>query len=163
MPLRSNWTGEPCPIARSLEVLGDPWVLLVLRQAFSGVRRFEQFREQLGAADNVLSTRLARLVDAGLLARRPYQDGRRTRQEYVLTQAGADTLPIITALAQWGDQHRPHTDVTVRMQIVHRRCGQPSSTAGLCSECGEPLTPETTTWRKSWRTPHDLELTGAAA
>ena len=66
MALRSDWSSENCPIARSLEVLGDPWVMLVLRQAFSGVRRFEQFREQLGVADNVLSKRLSTLVDAGL-------------------------------------------------------------------------------------------------
>ena len=163
MPLRSDWTGERCPIARSLEVLGDPWVLLVLRQAFSGVRRFEQFREQLGVADNVLSKRLASLVDAGLLERRPYRDGRRTRQEYVFTEAGADTFPIITALAQWGELHRPHADRSIRMDIVHRSCGHRSDTADICSHCGERLTAETTSWRKSWRQPHDLELTGAAA
>ena len=63
MPLRSDWSSERCPIARSLEVLGDPWVLLVLRQAFSGVRRFDQLRSELKIADNVLSSRLARLVD----------------------------------------------------------------------------------------------------
>jgi DNA-binding HxlR family transcriptional regulator len=159
MPLRSDWTGDRCPIARSLEVLGDPWIMLVLRQAFSGVRRFEQFRDQLGAADNVLSKRLATLVQAGLLERRPYHDGRRTRQEYVLTEAGADTFPIITALAQWGDQHRPHADPTVRMDIVHRSCAHQSHTADICSHCGQPLTAETTSWRKTWRQ-HDLELTG---
>ena len=93
MPLRSDWTGERCPIARSLEVLGDPWVMLVLRQAFSGVRRFEQFRDQLGVAENVLSKRLSTMVDAGLLRRVPYQDQRRTRHEYVLTEAGARHLP----------------------------------------------------------------------
>jgi DNA-binding HxlR family transcriptional regulator len=128
MPLRSNWTNEKCPIARSLEVLGDPWVILVLRQAFSGVRRFDEFRDQLGAADNVLSKRLATLVDAGLLRRVPYQDRRRTRSEYVLTDAGADTLPVITALAQWGERRRPHTDPDVRMDIIHRTCGRRSTT-----------------------------------
>lgn len=163
MPLRSDWTSERCPIARSLEVLGDPWVMLVLRQAFSGVRRFDEFREQLGVADNVLSKRLAALTEAGLLRQVPYLDGRRTRQEYVLTQAGADTLPIITALAQWGDRHRPHADSTVRMDIIHRSCDHQTDTADICSHCGQRLTPETTTWRKTWRLPHDLELTGAAA
>src|SRR4029453_3430267 len=108
MPLRSDWTTENCPIARSLEVLGDPWVVLVLRQAFSGVRRFDQLHDQLGVADNVLSKRLAPLVDAGLLRRVPYQDRRRTRSEYVLTAAGADTLPIVHALPQWCEGTRPH-------------------------------------------------------
>ena len=81
MPLRSDWSTENCPIARSLEILGDPWTMLVLRQALSGVRRFEQFRDQLGIADNVLSKRLNNLVDAGLLRRVPYQDSGRTRRE----------------------------------------------------------------------------------
>lgn len=160
MPLRSDWTGDRCPIARSLEVLGDPWTVLVLRQAFSGVRRFEQFRDQLGVADNVLSRRLAALVEAGLLERRPYRDGRRTRQEYVLTEAGADTLPVITALAQWGEKHRPHTDAGVRMDIVHRSCAHRSLTTDVCSHCGGRLTADTTSWRKTWGE-HDLELTGA--
>lgn len=162
MPLRSDWTAERCPIARSLEVLGDPWIMLVLRQAFSGVRRFDEFRDQLGVADNVLTKRLATLVEAGLLQRRPYHDGRRTRHEYVLTKAGADTLPIITALALWGDQHRPHVDPSVRMDIIHRSCGHESHTADICSHCGQRLTPHNTSWRKTWR-PQDLELTGAAA
>ena len=163
MPLRSDWTSENCPIARSLEVLGDPWVVLVLRQSFSGVRRFEMFRDQLGVAENVLSKRLSTLVDAGLLRRVPYQDRRRTRHEYVLTEAGADTFPIITALAQWGERYRPHPNPGIRMDIVHRSCGHQSLTADSCSHCGERLTVETTSWRKSWRDPQDLELTGAAA
>jgi DNA-binding HxlR family transcriptional regulator len=163
MPLRSDWTSERCPIARSLEVLGDPWIMVVLRQAFSGVRRFEQFRDQLCVAENVLSKRLTTLVDAGLLRRVPYSDGRRTRHEYVLTDAGADTFAIITALAQWGERHRPHADPDVRMDIIHRPCGHPSSTTDLCSHCGERLTVATTSWRKSWRDPQDLALTGASA
>jgi DNA-binding HxlR family transcriptional regulator len=161
MPLRWDWTAEYCPIARSLQVLGDPWTVLVLREAFSGVRRFDRFRTELGIADNVLSARLSGLVDAGLLRRVPYLDDRRTRHEYVLTDAGADTLPVITALAQWGERHRPHPDPGVRMDIVHRSCDHESLTADLCSHCGEPLTAETTSWRKTWRTPSEVELIGA--
>src|SRR4051812_29920806 len=108
MPLRSDWSEARCPIARSLEVLGDPWSLLVLRQAFSGVRRFDDFRDQLGVADAVLSRRLSALVDAGLLDKVAYRDGRRSRHEYVLTDAGADTFPVLTALAQWGERQRRH-------------------------------------------------------
>ncbi len=163
MPLRSDWSAENCPIARSLEILGDPWTMLVLRQALSGVRRFEQFRDQLGIADNVLSKRLNNLVDAGLLRRVPYQDSGRTRREYVLTEAGADTFPVVIALAQWGERHRPHPDPGVRMDIIHRSCGQQTTTTDYCSHCGERLTIDTTTWRKSWRDPQDLELVGAGA
>jgi DNA-binding HxlR family transcriptional regulator len=137
--------------------------MLALRQAFSGARRFDQFRDQLGVAENVLSKRLRTMVDAGLLRRVPYQDQRRPRHEYVLTETGADTFPIITALAQWGERHRPHPDPGTRMDIVHRSCGHQSTTADLCSHCGERLTVESTSWRKSWRDPQDLELTGAAA
>ena len=161
MPLRSDWTARECPIARSLQVLGDPWTVLVLRQAFSGVRRFDDFRSQLEIADNVLSKRLSSLVDAGLLQRVGYRDKNRARQEYVLTPAGADTLPVLTALAQWGERHCPHPDPGVRMEIVHRTCDQQSTTSELCSNCGEPLTTDTTIWRKTWRTPADLELSGA--
>jgi DNA-binding HxlR family transcriptional regulator len=162
VPLRSDWSDDRCPIARSLDVLGDPWSVLVLRQAFSGVRRFEQFRDQLGVADNVLSRRLSTLVEQGLLRRVSYRDDRRTRHEYVLTEVGADTLPVVTALAQWGERHRPHPDHAVRMEIVHRSCGQPTTTADLCSSCGEPLSAGTTSWRRSWRDPQDQPLSGAA-
>lgn len=162
MPLRSDWSSERCPIARSLDVLGDPWVLLVLRQAFSGVRRFDRFRAELGIADNVLSDRLTRLVGAGLLRRTPYLDHRRTRYEYVLTDAGADTFPILTALAQWGERQRPHTDPEVRMDVVHRCCGRQTNTADVCSQCGGRLTAETTSWRRTWRTPTEQELVGAS-
>jgi DNA-binding HxlR family transcriptional regulator len=129
VPLRSDWSEERCPIARSLEVLGDPWVLLVLRRAFSGVRRFDQLRTELGIADNVLSNRLAKLVDAGLLRRVAYRDHQRTRYEYVLTDAGADTFPAITALAQWGERQRP---------IPTQGCGWTSSTGRAASGPGRP-------------------------
>src|ERR1700712_5139205 len=122
MPLRSDWSHDRCPIARSLDVIGDPWILLIIRQALSGVRRFEQFRADLGIADNVLSRRLQSLVDAGLMQRSAYRDGR-TRQEYVLTEAGAALLPTINTLVLWGEKYRPHTHPDVSMQIVHANCG----------------------------------------
>jgi DNA-binding HxlR family transcriptional regulator len=158
MPLRSNWAGQECPIARSLEVLGDPWVLLVLRQAFLGVRRFDQLRDQLGIADNVLSKRLNTLVEAELLRKQPYRDDSRTRYEYVLTAAGEDTFPILTALALWGDKHRPHADPAVHMDVVHRGCGHPTLTADYCSRCGGRLTVGDTSWHHAGRQPRDLVL-----
>jgi DNA-binding HxlR family transcriptional regulator len=107
MPLRSDWSAATCPIARSLDVVGDPWLLLVLRESFKGVTRFEQFRSVLGIADNVLSRRLAQMVEAGLLRRSAYHAGNRVQHEYVLTPAGADLLPVLCALAHWGERHRP--------------------------------------------------------
>lgn len=158
VPLRSDWSDDRCPIARSLDVVGDPWILLIVRQALSGARRFEQFRTELGIADTVLSRRLQALVDAGVLARSAYRDGR-TRSEYVLTDAGADLLPVLHALVLWGEKHRPHADPDVSMQIVHAGCGAVTSTADTCSACGDLLEPAAVSWRRSWR-PDDVPLSG---
>lgn len=97
-----------CSIARTLEVVGERWTLLVVREAFLGRTRFADFRERLGVAPDVLTDRLSTLVEYGLLERRPYRDGGgRTRDEYVLTQAGRGLGPVLTALGQWGDTYRP--------------------------------------------------------
>lgn len=99
----------PCSIARTLEVLGERWTFLVVREALSGTTRFADFRATLGVAPDVLTTRLTTLVEAGVLERRPYQEeGRRTRQEYHVTPAGQDLRVVLGALQQWGDNHRPY-------------------------------------------------------
>src|SRR5260370_32399427 len=94
----------PCPIGRAGTLLGDRWILLILRDATLGVRRFDEFREHLGIADNILSDRLRRLADNQVLIKVPYHDGRRPRYEYRLTQAGADPAPTVRALAH--QRHR---------------------------------------------------------
>jgi DNA-binding HxlR family transcriptional regulator len=100
-----------CSIARSLDVLGERWTLLVVREACFGRTRFSEFRDALGVAPDVLSDRLATLVEVGVLERRPYQeDGGRRRDEYVLTPAGEDLRLVLAALQTWGDQHRPARD-----------------------------------------------------
>src|SRR6476469_8132600 len=97
-----------CSIARSLEVLGQKWTLLIVREAFWGRTRFAEFRSRLGIAPDVLSDRLGTLVEHGIRARRSYRDeGEREREEYVLTPAGRDLLPVLTAFLTWGDRHRP--------------------------------------------------------
>ena len=97
-----------CSIARSLEVLGEKWTLLVVREAFFGRTRFAEFRERLGIAPDVLTDRLATLVDAGVFVRRAYREpGEREREEYVLTDEGRALLPVLGALVQWGDEYRP--------------------------------------------------------
>jgi DNA-binding HxlR family transcriptional regulator len=116
MGRRGSWAGASCPIARGADVIGEPWTLLILREAHRGVTRFEQFRDRLGIADNVLAARLARMVQTGLLSRVPYRDGGRARHEYRLTQAGADTLPVIHALARWGDTYTSAAVVTDAMR-----------------------------------------------
>jgi DNA-binding HxlR family transcriptional regulator len=146
VPLRSDWSQATCPIARTLDVVGDPWVLLVLREAVTGATRFEQFRSSLGCADNVLSRRLAAMVEDGLLVRAPYDAGNRTREEYLLTDEGRDLLPVLHALVLWGERHRPAD--TGRLVVVHDGCGEPTESADTCSTCGERLTSETVSWRR---------------
>jgi DNA-binding HxlR family transcriptional regulator len=100
---------QTCSIARSLEVLGERWTFLVLREAFSGITRFADFRAELGVAPDVLSDRLATLVDAGVLEKRPYREpGSRVRDSYHLTPAGRELQIVLGALQQWGDEHRPY-------------------------------------------------------
>jgi DNA-binding HxlR family transcriptional regulator len=99
---------SPCSIARSLDVLGQRWTLLIMREALAGATRFAQFRDALGVAPDVLTERLATLTQAGVLDRAPYQEpGHRTRQAYELTPAGRELLVVLGALQQWGDAHRP--------------------------------------------------------
>jgi DNA-binding HxlR family transcriptional regulator len=100
---------EPnCSIARSLEVLGERWTFLILREAFSGATRFAQFRDVLGVAPDVLADRLSTLVDYGVLARVPYQEpGARSRFAYELTPAGRELQVVLGSLQQWGDEHLP--------------------------------------------------------
>ena len=138
MPLRSDWSEASCPVARSLDVVGDPWVLLVLREALTGTTRFDAFRDALGVADPVLSRRLAGLVEAGLMVRAPYDAGNRTRHEYLLTDAGTDLLPVVQALALWGDRHRPRPgrpDAAGARGLRRRDARAPTPAPGAVSGC----------------------------
>lgn len=93
-------------MALAAEILGDRWTLLILREAFYGVQRYDDMREDLGAPRSMLTDRLAKLVDRGLLARRPYQEpGARAREAYVLTEAGRGLALTLMALSQWGEEH----------------------------------------------------------
>lgn len=95
---------EPCPVARSVNLVGDRWSLLLLRDAFDGTRRFSDFQRGLGIARSILADRLRNLVDAGIFEVRPASDGT-AYQEYVLTQKGETLFPVVVALRQWGEQH----------------------------------------------------------
>ncbi|ONI75633.1 transcriptional regulator [Kribbella sp. ALI-6-A] len=103
-----------CSIARSLEVVGDAWTLMIVREAMiAGATRYQEFRDALGIASNSLAKRLALLVEEGLMERRTYQEpGERARDEYVLTEAGRALSLVIGALATWGRTYRPHPDGT---------------------------------------------------
>jgi DNA-binding HxlR family transcriptional regulator len=103
--------GAPCSIARTVDVLRDPWSFLVLREALDGVTRFADFRAALGIASDILTERLAALVEAGALTREQYQEpGSRARYSYHLTAAGGELAVVLAALQQWGDAHLPWQD-----------------------------------------------------
>ena len=128
---------QACSIARTLEVLGERWTLLVIRDVFNGRRRFDQIQENLGVARNVLSNRLARLVEEGILFKRAYQE-RPTRHEYFLTEKGLDLWPILIALIGFGDKHLTGPEGRP-VEIRHKRCGGLVDDRGTCGECGARL------------------------
>ena len=126
-----------CSIAQTLELIGEWWTLLILRDSFLGVRRFDDFVERLGISRNVLTNRLDTLVGAGILERRTY-DERRGRYDYVLTERGLALWPVLTALRQWGDEWLLG-DGNEPLVLRHVGCGHVTHVEATCSECGERL------------------------
>ena len=128
---------QVCSIARTLEVLGERWTLLVIRDVFNGHRRFDRIQENLGVARNVLSARLAWLVDEDILEKRAYQE-RPPRYEYFLTEKGLDLWPVMMSLLDWGDRHLADP-VGPPMLVRHKGCGGVIDGRGYCERCGERL------------------------
>ena len=136
--LHNTYEGQTCSVARTLEIVGERWTLLILRDAFLGVRRFDDFQRSLGIARNVLNSRLKRLVDAGVLERRRYQE-RPERFEYRLTDMGLDLWPAVVALMRFGDRHLAG-DEGPPLRLEHEGCGgELTGVVGTCAECGERL------------------------
>jgi DNA-binding HxlR family transcriptional regulator len=133
---RKSFAGMNCSVAQCLEVVGEWWSLLIVRDAFLGVRRFDQFQERLGISRNILTERLRRLVAAGIFDKVPYSE-RPLRHEYRLTERGRDLWPVITTMRQWGDKYAAPEGAPV--QVVHKDCGEISEAVLVCSECGEPV------------------------
>jgi DNA-binding HxlR family transcriptional regulator len=159
--MQANEVGHeawPCPIGRASSLLGDRWILLIVRDASTGVTRFDEFREHLGIADNILSVRLRRLVDAGVLVKVPYRDDRRTRQEYRLTQAGADLWPVLRAVAEWGQRHTAAAQPAGPMRVVHAGCGADLGSGPVCPACGAPVTRDQEAVIMPWRSPDPVRL-----
>lgn len=128
---------ERCSVARTVAVIGDRWTLLVLRDCFLRVRRFEDFQARLGVTRHVLADRLKKLVRYGVLRRVPYQE-RPRRYEYLLTQKGLDLHPVMMSIVHWGDVHM--SDERGRPLLhEHKNCGKLFDPVMTCSECGEPL------------------------
>jgi DNA-binding HxlR family transcriptional regulator len=131
---RKSFEDMRCSVAQCLEVVGEWWSMLLIRDAFLGIHRFDDFQARLGIARNVLAQRLVKLVDAGILERRPYQENP-PRYDYVLTDKGRDLWPVLTAMRQWGDRHAAPDGPPVR--VVHRGCGKVSDFVLTCARCGE--------------------------
>nr|WP_295111153.1 helix-turn-helix domain-containing protein [uncultured Caulobacter sp.] len=131
----ADYTNERCSVAATLEVVGDPWTLLILRDAFAGVKRFEQWQERLGVARNVLAARLKTLVGHGVMETRRYSE-RPPRHEYWLTDKGKALSPVLLTMSEWGDRHvygRDNSPVLFR----HKSCGCAFHPVLACEECGE--------------------------
>jgi DNA-binding HxlR family transcriptional regulator len=134
---RASFADVNCSIAQAVEIIGEWWTPLILRDAFLGVTRFKDFQDRLGIAPNVLTARLDKLVAAGVLERRTYEAAR-DRCDYVLTRKGRALWPVLVTLRQWGDQwllgegHEP-------VQLLHTTCGSRSRAMLTCEHCGEIL------------------------
>jgi DNA-binding HxlR family transcriptional regulator len=135
---RKSFAGMDCSVAQCLELIGEWWSMLVVRDAFLGVTRFDDFQRRLGISRNILQQRLSRLVDAGILVRVPYSE-HPPRHDYKLTDKGRDLWPVLTAMRQWGDRYAAPSGPPVL--VVHKQCGSASPAAFVCSSCGEPLGP----------------------
>jgi len=137
-PVSTPQLDPTCSIAATLEAVGDRWTLLILRDLFRGVRRFEALHRDLGIARNLLTDRLHRLTELGMVHRVPYQD-RPVRSEYRLTTKGADLSSALVALMRWGDRWYA-TDGPPTL-LVHDACGTPLDQAVSCPSCDEFVTP----------------------
>jgi len=146
MPLRKTLNDEPCPVARCVDIVGDRWSLLILRDLFDDIHRFGDLQRSLGVARNILSDRLRKLVDAGILAMQAASDGT-TYQEYVLTTKGESLFPVVVALRQWAEQHlfehnEPHSE------LIDKRSGQPIPFMAPTAADGKVLVASATEVRK---------------
>lgn len=128
-----------CSVARALSVVGDRWTLLILRDAFLGVRRFDEFHADLGTTRHRLADRLRTLVAHGIFDRVPYQE-RPARFEYRLTEKGRDLYPIVVSLTRWGDRWMAGADGPP-IELVHRSCGRSIAPTLTCPACSEPIDP----------------------
>jgi len=131
--LHRDYPNQYCSIASTLEIVGERWTILILRDVFLGVRRFEDLQRDLGVARNILQARLTRLVEQGILVKRPYQE-RPLRHEYRLTEKGADLWPVLVSMLKWGDTHAIDGERPIILQ--HRGCGGELDDRRRCTTCG---------------------------
>jgi len=131
--LKRDYPTQYCSVASTLEIIGERWTILILRDVFMGIRRFDEIQRDLGVARNILQARLERLVEAGIVRKRPYQE-RPLRHEYRLTEKGADLWPVLVSLLKWGDKYVIEGERPMILQ--HRACGAEIDDRRRCSRCG---------------------------
>lgn len=141
---------RPCSVARSLAIIGDRWSFLILREGWFGVRRFDEMREKLGIATNILSDRLVRLVEAGVLTRRPYNPSG-DRFEYRFTEMGLDLYKPMVVMMAWGDKWLSEGKPPLRLR--HRNCGQDFVARVICDGCRQPIAATDTDYRLTYQLP----------
>jgi DNA-binding HxlR family transcriptional regulator len=124
-----------CSIARTWSVVGERWTMMILREAFRGSRKYDEFEAKLGLGRNILSDRLRILVDRGIMDRQLYQR-RPDRYEYRLTDKGADLYPVLVSLMRWGDKHMVDEPP---VRLIHEACGKPADPEMTCVSCQEPI------------------------
>ena len=135
---RKSFADMDCSVAQCLEIVGEWWTMLIIRDAFLGVTRFEDFQKRLGISRNILQQRLATLVEAGVLKRVPYSE-HPPRDDYRLTDKGRDLWPVLTAMRQWGDAYAAPDGPP--LEVVHDHCGRAGTQILVCEHCGEPVGP----------------------
>lgn len=133
-----------CPIQFTAEVIGDTWTILILRELFAGNDRFDGLLERVGASSSILSNRLKKMVETGVVVKEPYQQ-KPTRYRYRLTEAGLTLFPVLLSLIAWGNRWSPHGP-TVR--VFHLPCGEVMPSGAVCPSCGQPLSPENTRFKR---------------
>jgi DNA-binding HxlR family transcriptional regulator len=131
--LHRDYPNQYCSVASTLEIVGERWTILILRDVFLGIRRFEDLQRDLGVARNILQARLTRLVEQGVLVKRPYQE-RPLRHEYRMTEKGADLWPVLVSMLKWGDKHGIEGERPIILQ--HRGCGGELDDRRRCTTCG---------------------------
>jgi DNA-binding HxlR family transcriptional regulator len=135
---RKSFADMDCSVAQCLEVVGEWWSMLIVRDLFLGVTRFDDFQRRLGISRNILQQRLARLVEFGVLTKVPYSE-HPPRHDYRLTDKGRDLWPVLTTMRQWGDRYAAPAGPP--MEVTHTACGSASKAHLVCGSCGERLGP----------------------
>ena len=133
---KKSFADMQCSVAQCLEVVGEWWTMLIVRDAFLGVTRFDGFQQRLGISRSILNQRLSRLVEEGVLTKVAYSE-HPPRYDYRLTEKGQDLWPVLTALRQWGDRYASPEGPP--LEVIHKGCGHVSDAVMVCSACGDPL------------------------